>query len=44
MDISYCYLRLNDLLWQLEWCQSDLFESENIKSKIDYVLGIINNY
>lgn len=41
MGADEVYLYINDKLWQLEWCQDNYFEKQNILREIEYAIGAI---
>ena len=41
MDAGELYLYINDKLWQLQWCQADYFETQQILQEIEYARGAL---
>lgn len=41
MDAGELYFYINDKLWQLEWCQGDYCEEQQILQEIEYALGAL---
>lgn len=41
MDAGKLYFYINDKLWQLEWCQGDYFEEQQILQEIEYARGAL---
>lgn len=41
MGAEEFYLYMNDKLWQLEWCQGDYFEEQQILQEIEYARGAL---
>lgn len=39
MDAGELYFYINDKLWELEWCQNDYVETQEILWRIEYALN-----